>query len=322
MGNMIRRLLLPLGLIAAGLLAAAPASAIIGGRNAEAGKWGWNVGLFLDIQKSVGCGGSLIARTWVLTAAHCLSAGSTPSNVFALLGTHDSTSGELTTVSSIHIHPDYDGNRRNDVALLKLSTSAPASLGLVSLPNEATHARIAAPGTTTTALGWGLTDASTVTSGVSDLQQVALTLKSASECASAAVFGSFFSSTAHLCTETQGKSVCAGDSGGPLVVTDQGTDYQVGITSYAEQTRPIPCRKAGFTRVASYRDWIDLVTGPPTAAPTGLAAVPDSGMVTLQWDDPGDPLVTATRCGPGRRTEPTVPGRRYRPATSGPARTR
>ena len=291
-GRGIVHCLILLGLIATGLLLAPPpTSAIIGGRNAEAGKWGWNVGLFLDIQKSVGCGGSLIARTWVLTAAHCLQ-GVRLSNVFALLGTHDSTSGELTTVSIIHIHPDYDGNRRNDIALLKLSTSAPASLGSVSLPNEATHARIAAPGTTTTALGWGLTDASSVTSGVSDLQQVALTLKSASECASAAVFGSFFSSTAHLCTETQGKSVCAGDSGGPLVVTDQGTDYQVGITSYAEQTRPIPCRKAGFTRVASYRDWIDLVTGPPTAAPTGLAAVPDSGMVTLQWDDPGDPLVT------------------------------
>ena len=89
MGNMVRRLLLPLGLITAGLLDAAPASAIEGGRTADANKWQWAVALLYDGEFQ--CGGSLINRRWVLTAAPC--ATEHPSCITAVVGSHDRTAG-------------------------------------------------------------------------------------------------------------------------------------------------------------------------------------------------------------------------------------
>ena len=45
---------------------------IVGGKTADANKWPWQVRLFEDSFDIGGsCGGTLIARQWVLTAAHC-----------------------------------------------------------------------------------------------------------------------------------------------------------------------------------------------------------------------------------------------------------
>ncbi len=51
--------------------------------------------------------------------------------------------------------------------------------------------------------------------------------------------------------------IVQGDSGGPMTAVIDGTIVEVGIVSFGSSsgcTRELP---AGFTRIASYREWID-----------------------------------------------------------------
>nr|AGM32844.1 trypsin-like serine protease [Coptotermes formosanus] len=221
---------------------------------ASRGQFPWQVALI--VENSWSCGGSLISSQWVLTAALC--AGSSYEIVLGANRYDGSESGSLVVTSTTTIlHPDYDGNLNNDIALIQLPSAIsftdyikPIRLRYVASDLAGEVARVS---------GWGKT--SEDSSGISPtLQYVDLTVITNTECAD--VFGSFITPS-KLCTATTGgQSTCSGDGGGPLVYKESDGVYtQVGIVSFTATAGCEQGYPAGFTRVNCYLRWIDDITG-------------------------------------------------------------
>ena len=281
----VSRAFLWAGVIAAGLLTAAPAAAIVGGQTTDPGSWRWMVAVDIpDVGPFTLCGGTLIARGWVMLAAHCVwdddnSRYVDPSRIRVRVGSHRRTSGgEVIGVSRLHPHPDYDSvDDVFDVLLLELATPAPEGLGAVALPDDAAHDRIAPIGTRATALGWGVVapidtrcrDDGIGCPGLSEvLREVDLPLRSAPSPNCGGV-----DPRAEFCAGGEaGKSTCSSDSGGPLLVQDRGVWYQIGITSSGNRWCD-GSRGGTYARVASFHEWIRATTSAVETAARARNAV-------------------------------------------------
>ena len=253
---------------AAGSQAAPPRTPrIVGGEEAEPGAWPWQVALWdMESNQWWGCGGSLIGRDWILTAAHCVTNGSyvAPANIIgAAIGRHylHSTEGTVIGASAVLVHPLFDRyTAEYDVALLRLAT--PAALGenvaLAPLASVADAAAYAAdvPAFTT---GWG-----TRTYGTYDspegLYQVELQMYGRDACRAdyIAIYGEDVIRESMICAgiPAGGKDSCQGDSGGPLVVRNGANGWlQVGITSWGYDCGA-PNAPGVYSRIPSFVDWI------------------------------------------------------------------
>lgn len=241
-------------LVAAGMVASAAAHAsdgspfqsrIVGGSVATQ-SYPWMASL--QVGGRHGCGGSLIAPQWVVTAAHCVSSG-----LSVRIGSNNSTSGgQVIPVARAIRHPGYGGvSGGNDIALLQLSRAvtgiAPVRIAAAS---PATNASVRL-------LGWGQTSpypggpASTV------LKQLDTRVISPSSCANYR--------TGDLCIYgTISQTACYGDSGGPALAGGQ----LVGATSRAGGNSST-CGPSHviYTNVVYFRNWIrQYVTLPAVAA--------------------------------------------------------
>ena len=233
---------------------------ILGGSSARPGQWPSMVALFQrasDGRVRPFCGGTVVAKRWVLTAAHCAKAMQRASDAsyFIREGTTDLTSNKRrdVPVSRIFIFDKYDSDRTlNDAALLELAGSA-SSPPQTLLGRQQIDQTIK-PRSFTTVVGFGLTTEDGSPSA--NLLQVDVPVVSQEDCKR--VYGGQNLTNATFCAGTKegGKDSCQGDSGGPaFMATQSGQPAQVGIVSWGHG-----CGRPGvpgvYASVGYFEDWI------------------------------------------------------------------
>jgi len=263
---------------------------IVGGEAVLRGKYSWVASVVIG--RGHGCGATLIASRWAVTAAHCYyNCHAVENNCIwddlshslpikdIVLGDHDiskphdDTHRKMVAVEKIFPHQMYNGNRannKNDIALLYLAEEVdlnihtPACLPVAGRDYTGEMAAV---------YGWGTAGACS-RSAQPILQEVSLEILSDATCRKAKGYywslnqnnkceedwGSYASliPDSMVCARGPGKDTCQGDSGGPLTVQEEGQHSLVGVVSWgygcAEENFPGIYVEVANPRI---RAWID-----------------------------------------------------------------
>ncbi|KQS62507.1 uncharacterized protein Dere_GG27164 [Drosophila erecta] len=213
------------------------------------------------------CGGTLITKNYVLTAAHCII---DQTALYVRLGVKDTfcfkgqcLDSNWNDVVKATIHYDFDPTTMlNDIGVLILKKEVKFNARIwpicIMLDDKINSSGFM----TYSAFGWGSTHPNNTESSPI-LNSITLERKNTWHCLEMDEVWEF--SDKLICAGNIKGDTCKGDSGGPLVVYGKYFGKQVavqaGIVSYGSPS----CNKNGaYTDVMAYKDWIRAKTQPTT----------------------------------------------------------
>ncbi|NXA37643.1 OVCH2 protein, partial [Eudromia elegans] len=236
-------------------------SRVMGGEEAVPYSWPWQVSVQLSDEHI--CGGAVLAKEWVVTAAHCLRSKEPYGDLWTVVtGIHDLAEQEYRqkrAVKRLIIHPSFNKTTMDcDIALLQLAeplmwnryvrpVCLPARNGVVQ------------PSRVCVVTGWGAHGADREKG--KKLHQLEVPILVLDTCQSYYINLPRKVTQKMICAGfplEEGKDSCTGDSGGPLVCPsedDSGLYTLNGITSWG-----LGCGKKSYpgvyTNVGVFVDWI------------------------------------------------------------------
>ncbi|XP_052902223.1 serine protease easter-like [Anopheles moucheti] len=250
------------------------------GTETKEGHWPWHTAIYhregQDFEYA--CGGSIIDRNTILTAAHCLytSRGRIKLDQLSVqVGRNQlseaSTRSQEHQASQLIIHPGYNPHSvADDLALIKLATDITLTRYIqpVCLWNMDPNLDliVAKNGTV---VGFGLTEHDRVSDY---LRQASIEVVDSWTCIESdrVAYGSTLTAGMFCGGGKAGVSVCNGDSGGGMFFEFSDNWYIRGVVSF------MPLRENSglcdgtkytvFTDVAKYRDWIAQFINPTLAS--------------------------------------------------------
>ncbi|CAD6994331.1 chymotrypsin-1 [Ceratitis capitata] len=226
-----------------------PEARVVGGTDADPGFASYQISL-QGMYSPHMCGGVIIDKQWVLTAAHCVY-GYNPPYLRIMTGTVVWQNPRATYYpDEFYTHCNYNNpDYANDIALVHLNDSIIFDQYTQPIPLASKPVRDDAEAILT---GWG--DVAYGGPSAEVLQKITLRTLSYKSC------GEKFDSdvealdVGHICTFTkEGEGSCHGDSGGPLISDGE----LIGLVNWGR-----PCALGfpdAYASIYFYRDWIRRV---------------------------------------------------------------